>query len=243
MVSQMLDTQMVDSQKRVLGAGNEVINAVYEMHLDSLRFLLLAMSKVQYRSKELSREAFAVEVSGTEWQEIFGRSGGSSYRQLAKAAERLQTTQSAVVKVPLKDGHVKMQWADVCEYQEGEGYVVFVFGETIRKHIGNLRGDYTKLDLMQIKNLKSVYSIRIYLLLAQWRKTGFRVESVDDLRLKLNLGDKHPSFSAFRRYVLEKAVTDINTHTDMDVTYTLKKKGARVVGIEFKFNPRLALAP
>ena len=223
--------------KKMCAAGNEVVNAVYSMSLDCQRFILFALTKIEYSSKDLSREAFAVEISATEWNEVFdGDGSGNSYKQLAKIADRLQHSPAATVRVALGEGYRRMQWADVADYQPKEGYVGFVFGESIRKHLGDLRGDYTKMDLIKIRHFQSVYSIRIYMLLAQYRATGFRIEQVDDLRAKLDLGEKYKLFADFRRNVLDRAISEIKERAGIDVAYELKKAGRIVQSIEFRFS-------
>jgi plasmid replication initiation protein len=223
-------------EAKLCAAGNEVVNAVYAMPLDCQRFILFALTKIEYLSKDLSREAFTVEISAQEWGKVFGGDGsGNSYKQLAKIVDRLQHSQAATVKIPLAQGYIRMQWADRAEYQSKKGYVRFVFGESIRKHLGDLRGDYTKMDLIKIRHFKSVYSVRVYMLLAQFRKTGVRIEQVDALREKLDLADKYKLFSALRRNVLDRAVSEIKEHAGIDVDYALQKNGSTVQAIKFTF--------
>ena len=54
-----------------------------------------------------------------------------------------------------------------------------------------------------------------------------------ELRALLATKDAHPRFADFRRKVLDKAVSEINSKTDLEVSWEPVKKGRSVAGIKF----------
>jgi plasmid replication initiation protein len=63
--------------------------------------------------------------------------------------------------------------------------------------------------------------------------SGVRQISLEELRALLATKDAHPRFADFRRKVLDKAVSEINSKTDLEVSWEPVKKGRSVAGIKF----------
>ena len=56
--------------------------------------------------------------------------------------------------------------------------------------------------------------------------------SLEEIRLRIDC-DKYPNFKDFRVNVLEPAMEDINTYTDIKVKYEAIKTGRKITDIEF----------
>ena len=84
--------------------------------------------------------------------------------------------------------------------------------------------------------LNSMYSVRLYELLIQWREAkktplfGLKVFrgqlGVDD--------DEYQRMCDFKSGVLDKAIKEINNHTDIKVSYEQEKDGKSIIGFKFK---------
>src|SRR5690606_27062773 len=59
--------------------------------------------------------------------------------------------------------------------------------------------------------------------------------SLVELREKLGLVDEYQRIEAFKRRVLDLAITQINEHTDITVEYEQHKQGRIITGFTFKF--------
>jgi plasmid replication initiation protein len=104
---------------------------------------------------------------------------------------------------------------------------------------------FSTLKILHIKGLRSFASIRLYELTNQFRASGVRQISLDELREFLATKDAHPRFADFKRKVIDKAVAEINDKTDMDLSWQPVKKGRAVAGIKFfiKTNKQTDLFP
>ena len=95
------------------------------------------------------------------------------------------------------------------------------------------KNGYVRYQLKNIISLKSQYSMRLYPKLKDKQKFGWTV-SVEDLRKELGAtAASYDSFKAFNRAVLQKAITEINEITDINVTAENIRKGRFVSAIRF----------
>lgn len=152
------------------------------------------------------------------------------------------------------DGEIKtitFSFLGDCEIKEGSGTVGIYFNPTVAKHLFSLKKNYTQYKLESILTLNNRYAIRIYELLRSYisekqLKAGEIHEvvfDVDDLRMSLlspsiddpeNSADNYPRWSDFNRYVIKRAVDEINEHSvDLHVDYEPEKSGRQVTRVKF----------
>ncbi|EEK09967.1 initiator RepB protein, partial [Streptococcus salivarius SK126] len=135
-----------------------------------------------------------------------------------------------------KIGHYKSRWVDKIGYIDDLGCVELVFASDVIPLITRLEARYTEYELKQVVGLQSEYAIRLYELIIQWRSVGRTSQiSLVELREKLGLVDEYQRMEAFKRRVLDLAITQINEHTDITVEYEQHKQGRIITGFTFKF--------
>ena len=94
---------------------------------------------------------------------------------------------------------------------------------------------FTQYLLSQTSNLNSVYSVRLYELLIQWKTAG-KTPVFELLLFRGQMGLKDGEYKAmndFKKRVLDLAVNEINEKTDLTVSYTQDKKGRLIHGFKF----------
>ncbi|MRD79367.1 replication initiation protein, partial [Klebsiella pneumoniae] len=94
---------------------------------------------------------------------------------------------------------------------------------------------FTAIAVKNVSALKRTYSIRIYELLMQFKKTGDRLITVEDFRSMLGLEDKYIEFRALNQLVLKPAVKELNEKSDLIVSVDTVKSGRAVVALHFQF--------
>jgi len=166
-----------------------------------------------------------------------------NYHQIKTALRRLMQRIIEIETIE-KDGKRRFtlyQWFSKAEYKEGDSYIEVQFHPDLKPYLLELKERFTKIPLRIVLKLSSKYAIRLYELLKQYEKTGFRVDYIPDLRLKLGVEEKeYPRFEAFERRVLKTAIKEINEKTDIEVSYTKKKTGRKITHIEFKIKSKNA---
>jgi len=218
--------------------SNAIINAHYKLTLAESRLLLACISQIDSKTPRDPNEPFLVHVS--EIQDLVKEEGSdNSYRDLKAAVARLYE-RSIVVKTAEKT--TSTRWvSEQAIYNSGEGKVEMRFTPEVLEYLTELQGSFTQYKLQYVTQFTSVYSLRIYELLAQWQGRGTREVGVDELRNKLQLGDQYPKAYDLKRFVIDRALADINKHSNLRVSYGQRKNGRNVVAFQFKFEQKDAM--
>ncbi|WP_297430061.1 replication initiation protein [Clostridium sp.] len=93
---------------------------------------------------------------------------------------------------------------------------------------------YTKYQLQNIMQFKSTYSFRLYELLKQYENIGYRVISIDNLRIIFDINkDQYPKYANLKQKVINIAVNEINKNSDLSIEFEELKDGRKVISIKF----------
>lgn len=85
---------------------------------------------------------------------------------------------------------------------------------TIDKNQYGQPKNYTRFALEICENAVCKYTPRIYKLISSWKsKGGFRIK-LEDLKTRLMLGDKYPTYRDFKKYVLQPAQDELYEKAD-----------------------------
>ena len=125
-------------------------------------------------------------------------------------------------------------------YADSKGYVTFSLAEDVFTMIGQLKECFTRYRLSKTAQLTSVYAIRLYEMMVQWQSTKVvPMLDLEVLRERLDIQpDEYPRVFDFKKRVLDPAITQINDHTDITVSYEQHKTGRAITGFTFKFKPK-----
>lgn len=209
--------------------SNRLIEASHTLTLNEKRLILAAASLIDPR-KPLPKDGFFT-VRADAYAAVFDLDVNHAYEALDDAATRLferdirRYSKGKIVE--------RMRWVFHVKYKEGQGCVELGFSPTVLPHLTMLNKEFTTYQLKQIGSLSSFYSIRLYELMSQFLKLGERECTLVQLRQMLDLGEKYPNVKDMRRWVLEPALKEINTGTDLVVTVEPRRQGRRVIGFVF----------
>lgn len=113
-------------------------------------------------------------------------------------------------------------------------FIYFAFPPTIQKNIKR-PNIYALLNLGIISSLKSKYSISLYELLQDYRKIKRLRIVIEDLKKLMGVGEKqYKIFTMFKQKVLDVAVEEINSKSDLRISYTLEQEGRKYTAVIFK---------
>ena len=108
------------------------------------------------------------------------------------------------------------------------------FSPQLKPYLLQLKGHFTKIDIVEALRLKSIYAVRIFELLLQYEHIGKRETSIENLRSFCGIETKEYGFYAdLKRYVIDRAKTEINAKTEYEIDYTESKKSRKVIAIEW----------
>lgn len=113
-------------------------------------------------------------------------------------------------------------------------YLTISFHPKMKPFLLQLKSQFTMYDVRNILRLPSTYSIRIYELLKQYEKIGWRFFSVQELKEILGIEDKYKLYGHFKKRVLLKAQKDLAEHTDLKFTFEEIKEVRAVHKLKFR---------
>jgi len=136
-------------------------------------------------------------------------------------------------------------------YVIGEGRIEIEFTEPIKPYLFDLKDNFTSFELYAALRLGSKYAKRLYMICSQWKDKGETpVYTIDELKRMLALLDskgneQYQQISQFKQFVLDESVKQINQHTDLEISYTLHKRGRSFHSVTFtvKAQPLAVMLP
>lgn len=229
---------MNKSKKDLVVKDNALINASYYLSLTEQRLILLAI--IQARAEKMtSSNEFKVKVSS--YINAYGVADATAYEAIQKATETLRARYFTFERVV--DGEperVVSNWVQSIAYAENSSYIKIKFTDDVMPLITKLEKHFTSYQLEQVKDLSSIYAIRLYELMMQWRSSGQTQQiPIDELRYKLGIEpDQYQKMSNFKDKVLDVAIDQINEHTDIKASYDQHKEGRSITGFTFTFKEK-----
>jgi plasmid replication initiation protein len=234
----------MDNNNLTIYKANQVVEAGYKLTLNEQRVVLACIAQVHSKEALLTTDEF--ELSAKDFALLFSVSEDRAYHALIDVTESL-FNRYVVVDNPYPDRprvkRLKMRWISSIEYLADEGKLSLCFSKKMLPYLSELKGQFTRYELKHIGNMTSGYGIRLYELLMQWRSTGKREIEIDWLKKQFEISDKYQSIKDLKKYVIDPAVKDINTHSNYQVNWTQRKTGRQVTHLTFTFAEKQPLTP
>lgn len=215
--------------------SNRLNMAIQNLTLPELRIIQLAIVDARETGNGLSTDT-PLRIDAMRYAEAFETTRQNAYNRMKEAEETLFNRRFTFLDSEGKT--VKSRWIQRVRYLDDEGAIELAFTLDVVKGITRLDGAeefFTQYLLSQTSNLNSVYSVRLYELLIQW-KTAVKtpVFELSLFRGQMGLNDgEYKVMNDFKKRVLDLAVNEINEKTDLTVSYTQEKKGRLIHGFKF----------
>jgi len=218
--------------KLIAYKSNALIEASYKLTLQEQRVLLMCIGKLNPQDKNPKKQ---FQLTADEFYLAFpDMNRKHAERRLQEAIDRLWERS---IIINWKDKSEKIRWIQgQAKYFSGEGKIEIVFADSIMPYLTQLQGQFTKIVIKNVSTLKSVYSIRLYELLMQFKVIGDRLISIDDFRSMLGLDEKkYATFKSLNQWVIKPAIKELNQKSNLSVTVDTVKKGRSVFALHFHF--------
>ncbi len=231
----------------LVAKSNTLIEASYRLTLTEQRLILAAI--VESRETDQCLSGGAVTIYARDFAKLFPDvEEGSAYRQLREAASVLFRRYVTIRDIHPESGKPRVteaRWISSSSYINGLGAIQIRMAPEIVPYITRLEQEFTEYRLERIGRLSTTYAVQLYELLVQYLSIGQRKFSIDELKQRLGLGlgeySGRTGISDFKRRVIDVSVTQINTHTDIRVSYENIKTGRTVTGLLFSILEKTAM--
>jgi plasmid replication initiation protein len=217
--------------------SNKLVQALQTLTLNEARLLQLAIVDARETGQGLSTDE-PLELNAVRYARAFNVSADAAYLALSEAEDSLFKRQFTITN---EDGTLtKSRWIQDANYRKGEGRILVTLTRVVIEHITKIDGFeqyFTSYHLKKTADFKSVYAVRLYELLMQWKSVGKTpAYELERLRGQLGIGvNEYTRMEAFKRRVLDIAVDQINEHSDLIIKYEQHKRGRSISGFSFNF--------
>jgi plasmid replication initiation protein len=227
---------MNKSLQALVVQSNKLIEARYQITVQEQRLLFAMISMIELTDEDFKFYSFRLTELAALWeidQDVV-------YRDAKKITAKLLTR---VLHITETDGSLlQINW--VCTAMYKSGYLNLQFHPLLKPYLLQLKGAFTKCKLLVLNQFESIYSIRIYQLLQQYRSIGSRTFEIEELRNILGIGaDQYPVFQDFKRRVLLQARKELDLKGDMSFDIEGNAKGKKTTAITLKIIEKNAASP
>ena len=206
---------------------NNLIEAKYRLTLQEQRLMAIMVSDIKPSDKDFKSYKYKVK----DFIKWVGIQGKDYYRELRKITAKLLTR---IITIKENDKLIQTSWLSSATYDYNKGTIELCFDPHLKPYLLQLKNCFTQYALKNVLELKSKYAFRIYELCKQYQSIGKRKFHIEELRniLMIEKGELR-QWNDFKRYVIEISLREINSKTDIKVSYKVEKIARKVEYIIF----------
>lgn len=220
----------------VVRKSNELIQLpVYKLSLMQQKLMLHIFAMIRQEDTELPE----YEMTIYEFLKLcnLNTASGSTYKYIKKALEDLVNIKAEWIQQPGTPYMETFRWIDKVRINPETGKIHIILDRVLKPHLIQLKSFYTTMNITYTLPMKSQYSIHMYELLKSYQhfylkekqKNRPYVIRIDQLLEQLDAPYK--KWTDIRRYILDRAKSEINGHTDIIFDYSIYEKTRKVVSI------------
>jgi len=216
---------MINKNKLVV-KSNDLIGAFTNMTLNESKIVAYLISKI----KPDDTKFLTQEITVKELNDLLGIEGTKTYTYMKMYSDSLLRKK---VSIKYANGNWKdLVWFDEANYYNNESILSLCFSSKLESQLLELKSNYTKYILKNICLLNSSHSMRIYELLKQYEKLGYRIIELIELKILLGIEGKYIRYNDFKKDVIFPSQKEL-LKTDISFTFEEIKRGKRVDAIKF----------
>ena len=201
-----------------------IVNAKYGLSTREINMILTLLT--------------AIDKDDTEFKDYtFTLSDFKNKTDISMTTTNLNQVIKSLMSKPLEiktsDKNWKIfNWFSYFGYKKG--IISCRFDKALKPYLLEIKERFVISDLRMILPMRSSYSKRMYLLLKEYAKIGSRTFDIKELQDILQVPKSHKDrYGKFKSDVLTRAEIDINKFTDLEVSFTERKLGRKVIRITY----------
>ncbi|MBX4260377.1 replication initiation protein (plasmid) [Clostridium estertheticum] len=206
--------------------SNRLVEASYTLTVIEQKLIRLLASMINKDDDDIREYEFKTK----DLIKVLNTSDSRFYRDIDSITDLLM---QRIIKIRNMETSefIKYHWVDMAKYVNG--VLKLKINKDLKPFYLGL-DCYTKYQLRNIMQFKSTYSFRLYELFKQYETIGHRILTIEGLRNALNISkDQYPKYANLKQKVINVAVKEINTNTDLIVDYNELKEVRKIVSVQF----------
>lgn len=235
------------ANKAIVTQDNRFVYAKYDMNTNEMKFFMWIIAQIHSQRDQLFQiceipldEIFEI------WQWKDERLKTADYSYVKHICDSM-AKKTYVEDFKLKDEKTMknvevfraMPLFKFIEYKNGQGFISYQLNDVLMQYLLNLKKNFTQLKFSDIQRMKSAYSIRIYnMLIAELNQNRQNLKiNLAVLQNILEVPESLKKYDNFNRRVLQQAIKDINTKSNI-ILFEIKtyKTGRAITELDFIFD-------
>lgn len=221
--------------------SNELIMARQDLSKNAFKLVRATIMQIKPEDEDIDGIFFTIG----ELAELYGVSKQALYPIIDDVTDEIMSKfiEFRVENKKDKVSFRKVNWTSVCQYESDKGVFIRMNRDLMPDLVG-LKKLYTQYPYSNIMKMGSVTSMRIFEILLSkidgdvFPRDGRNVViTIEELVEVCKLEGKYKNNNDLKRFVIDKAVKDINNCTVYEAGYTDVKVGKTIVA--FNFNIRM----
>ena len=194
----------------------------YDLSLSEQKILIYIISKIMADDKDFKHISFRI----SDYIQVAGikQRGGSVYDYIKESIKSIADKSWWIKNYNESEG--LFRWIDTAEVSKNSGVVEVVLSESLRPYLLDIKGNFTKYNLVNILVLHSKYSVRLYEIFKSYLWLNKYEVDLDEFRKILNIKG-YEDYTELKRKVILPSIKEINKYTDLDIKFEAIKKGKR----------------
>lgn len=234
----------VNQKKLTVVHSNELVEASYQLSLDELRLINLALTKINSKKTNPG----AIDLYPEEFTSMFSIKN-NVWRSMRNAIDTIMTKPVSIISLNKKGilEKTNLAWLTKSVYSidEKDGTKLSItFSEEITPYLFEIKERFTEINFEYASKLTTPFSYRLYSWLMQAKNlnkaksgNGITIDlEVDWIKERAGLVGHYERWAKFKEKVIEPAVENINIKTDIFVSWKAIRKGRFIHSIEFTYN-------
>ena len=212
------------SDRNYIRQSHIINNAKYALSRGEIDLVLTLLTAITKRDRAFKEYEFSIADLEAKTSRVWNS------KQLQDNVESLM---SKPLRVQVSENKWKLiPWFSYFEYDNGA--ITCRFDKALKPYLLELKERFVVSDLRMLLPMRSSYSKRMYMMLKEYQKIGYRIFRVSELQEVLKSPKSHTDrYNKFKSAVLEQAVKDINKYTDLEVDFTEIKLGRKVNKVKY----------
>lgn len=219
----MTDADKKKQQYSLVVKSNEMIRkSRFSLSVSEQRIILYLISKIKPNEADFREYEFELK----DFCEVCGIEYGPNRAQLKETIKEL-ADKSLWITIP-GGAETLVRWVEKPYLYPDSGKVKIRLDRDMIPYLLQLKENFTQYELIATLALKSKFSLRLYELLKSYEYQSTYTVSIGDLRKMMMLTTEYPKTNDFRRYVIDRAIDEINRFTDIEVSYAVERTGRSI---------------
>jgi len=217
---------------RIVVKSNDLIPALASLSLNELRLLAFCLSNVKREFEEFN----IIKVKSSELADTFNISVDSIYSLVKDLMIRINS-KPLELQTEKKDSIVF--WFKSLDRYKDIGIFEFEFHPRLKPYLLQLRDNFTSYRIKDIYQFRAASTWHIYEVLRQYKNMKIKEFDINDFKSLIGVSDSYRRFSNLKDRLLDPALDDINSFSDINVSYKTLKTGLHVTGLRFVISDNL----